>query len=211
MSTLFVSRLSGTEREKLLHSLHETQNGNCFICAKPIDLHLHANRIDIDHIEPTSSGGKDGPVNFALTHDSCNRSKQAGDLRVARVLASFDTLAGQIVDENRSPNLGDVLVRHGGSRFELPVSINEASISTTYAEMGQNEVMVYPVIEDAISGFRSSFMNLPIEYLHHDDHINPRAIGSNLRKLVVEFHKKLPQLHVSLGWIDTFQGDCVKV
>ena len=51
----------------------------------------------------------------------------------------------------------------------------------------------------------------PIEYLHHDDHINPRTIGSNLRKLVVEFHRKLPQLHISLGWIDTSDGNQVKV
>ena len=65
--------------------------------------------------------------------------------------------------------------------------------------------------KDEISGFRSSFMNMPIEYLHHDDHINPRTIGSNLRKLVVEFHRKLPQLHISLGWIDTSDGNQVKV
>ena len=54
-------------------------------------------------------------------------------------------------------------------------------------------------------------MHLPIEYIHHDDHINPRAIGKNLKKLIEEFHKKLPQLHVALGWIDTGEGTSVKV
>ena len=77
--------------------------------------------------------------------------------------------------------------------------------------MGFNEVKTLPVYKDEISGFRSSFINLPIEYLHHDDHINPRTIGSNLRKLVVEFHRKLPQLHISLGWIDTSGGNRVEV
>ena len=174
-------------------------------------MNLHASSLDIDHIEPTSAAGKDGPDNFALTHDSCNRSKQASDLRVARLLASFETIAQSIVKENRSPNLGDVLLRYGGSKYALPVTVDGTSLQTTFTDIGQNQVTTFPVYEDQISGFRSSFINLPIEYLHHDDHINPRAIGSNLRKLVVEFHKKLPQLHISLGWIDTSQGNPTKV
>ncbi|MCY3910002.1 MAG: HNH endonuclease signature motif containing protein [bacterium] len=211
MSTLYVSRLSSIDRETLIKRLHESQDGNCFICGKEVDLDLHVESIDIDHIEPTSSGGKDSQENFALTHDSCNRSKQASHLQVARVLATFDQLAERVAKENRSPNLGDVLAEYGGSKFSLPVTLDNASIKTTFAELEQNEVSAYPIFEDRISGFKSSFINLPIEYLHHDDHINPRAIGSNLRKLVVEFHKPLPQLHVSLGWIDTSEGDRVKV
>lgn len=211
MPSLYLRHLSIQDREALVNNLHESQNGNCFICGQEIDLELHAGHIDIDHIEPTSAGGKDGPANFALTHESCNRSKQASDLRVARVLASFSDLAQQIVEKNRSPNLGDVLDRYGGSRFTLPVTVNESSMKTSFADTGSNEVTTLPVYKDEISGFRSSFMNLPIEYLHHDDHINPRTIGSNLRKLVVEFHKKLPQLHISLGWIDTTNGNNVKV
>ena len=77
--------------------------------------------------------------------------------------------------------------------------------------MGNNEVMTFPICKDEISGFRSSFIDLPIEYLHHDDHINPRSIGNNLRKLVVEFHRRLPQLHISLGWIATSNGNRAKV
>ena len=211
MPSLYLNRLSNQERERLLNSLQESQKGNCFICGQDVDLVLHSGSLDIDHIEPISSGGKDGPENFALTHDSCNRSKQASDLRVARVLASFNKLAQQMSEENRSPNLGDVLAEHGGSQYKLPVTVNESLLKTSFPDMGLNEVKTLPVYKDEISGFRSSFMNIPIEYLHHDDHINPRTIGSNLRKLVVEFHRKLPQLHISLGWIDTSDGNQVKV
>lgn len=104
-----------------------------------------------------------------------------------------------------------MLVEYEGSKFSLPVTIDDASMRTSFPEIRQNETSVYPIFEDKLSGFRSSFINLPIEYLHHDDHINPRAIGSNLRKLVIEFHKSLPQLHVSLGWINTSEGDRVRV
>ena len=144
MASLYLNRLSSEDRDNLINDLHKSQNGNCFICGQAIDLDLHANFVDIDHIEPTSNGGKDGPENFALTHDSCNRSKQASDLRVARVLASFDALAELIVKEDRSPNLGDVLVQHGGSRYELAVNVNETSLRTTFSEMGQNDVRSLP-------------------------------------------------------------------
>ena len=211
MSSLFLNRLSHEQRQVIVARLHESQNGNCFICAKEIDLKLQANTIDIDHIEPTRAGGKDGPGNFGLTHDSCNRSKQSSDLRVARVLASFDAIAESIAPENRSPNLGDVLTHHGGSKHILPVEIADGMLKTTFGETGQNDVLKFPIYDDKISGFSSTFINLPIQYLHHDTYINPRAIGSNLRKLVEEFHKGFPQLHITLGWIDTTQPDQTKV
>ena len=122
------------------------------------------------------------------------------------MLASFDVIAQSIAQDNRSPNLGDVLVRYGGSQHNLPVKLLGNSLETTFAEVGRTGIMTFQVHDDEISGFRSAFINLPIEYLHHDDYINPRTIGSNLRKLVEEFHKKLPQLHVSLGWINTSEG-----
>lgn len=211
MGSLYLNKLSEDRRLELIESLLTAQSSNCFICGKQIDLALHANSIDIDHVEPTKMGGKDGPENFAVTHESCNRSKQASDLRVARILASFDKIAASIESENRSPNLGDILARHDGAKHDLPITLSGTSLHTSLAGIGQNDVLTFPVFEDSTSGFQSAFMNLPIEYLHHDDHINPRAIGKNLKKLVEEFHKKLPQLHVALAWIDTTKGREAKV
>ena len=47
---------------------------------------------------------------------------------------------------------------------------------------------------------QSFFTSVPIQYLHHDDRINPRSIVSNLRGLIEEFVEEGPQLHVALGW-----------
>ena len=68
MGSLFLNKLSKEDRIELISSLLQSQNGNCFICTKEVDLEVHANQIDIDHIEPTKLGGKDGPENFAVTH-----------------------------------------------------------------------------------------------------------------------------------------------
>ncbi len=84
-------------------------------------------------------------------------------------------------------------------------------MKTAFSDLGQNDVLTSPIYEDKLSGFRYTFLNLPIEYLHHDDHINPRAIGTNLRKIVEEFHKRIPQLHIALGWVDTSRGNPTEV
>lgn len=200
MGSLYIRRLSAQDRAGLIDALLESQNSNCFICGKEIDRKLH--QVDIDHVEPSSVGGKDVPENFAATHDTCNRSKQASDLRVARILASFDDLAKSIESENRSPNLGDVLDNHGGGKYHLAVSDDVSVLRALFSDVGRNDPLEFPVYKDQLSGFRYAFMNVPIEYLHHDDRINPRSIGRNLKQLVEEFFKKFPQLHIALGWIE---------
>ena len=211
MGSLYLNKLDNQQRQELIVRLLGSQMGNCFICGKGVDLVVHGTAIDIDHIEPTTVGGKDGPENFAVTHESCNRSKQSSDLRVARILASFDQVAESIADQNRGPNLGDILKQNDGGKFELRIAVRDNVLKTSFAEIGRNDIVDVPIYSDELSGFDYTFLNLPIEYLHHDDHINPRAIGKNLKKLIEEFHKKLPQLHVALGWIDTDDGTSVKV
>lgn len=202
MGSLYLASLGAEQMEALRKKLHETQHGSCFICGKPMDLTLQAGHLDIDHVEPLAVGGKDGPENFALTHDSCNRSKQAADLRVARVLRRFDDIREAVSSENRGPNLSDVLGASGGSKHPLALEVDGDEVRYSFADLGDNEIRRSPLYEDELSGLRYFFAELPIEYLHHDDVINPRAIGSNLGKLVDEFHRKYPQLHVSLGWVE---------
>ena len=185
------------------------QNGKCFISERPIDLDL--DEVDIDHIIPTRDNGKDDPSNFALTLATYNRSKQAADLRIARVLARFDSIKDSAESDDRGANLNDVLKAYGGDDDDIRIKADAASVTYVAASAEGEERVTVPLHEDKLSGMRHFFAMLPIEVIHHDERINPRPIGANLRGLVEEFHKRRPQLHVALAWIETSQAPKARV
>ena len=202
MSSLYLNRLTHEDFFALKKRLFETQNGKCFICNESIDIQVHGNELDIDHIIPTSMGGRDDPINFALAHASCNRSKQAANLEVARVIHRFDDLKNDVLPDNRSPNLEDVLKKYNGAKYQITLIKSNNYIRYSLNQIGNPSVIELPVYKDELSGFEYFFTKLPIEYLYHDDKINPRSIGQNVGKLIQEFYQKRPQLHPSLAWVE---------
>ena len=61
---------SQDDRAALERRLLDRQSGRCFICDEAIDLMLHKDQLDIDHIIPLADHGPDDEQNFALTHAS---------------------------------------------------------------------------------------------------------------------------------------------
>lgn len=197
----YLSGLSGEQREQLELRLRQRQNGCCFICDQPIDVLLHKGQLEIDHVDPLLEDGLDAENNFALTHASCNRSKGASNLRVARRLAEFDRLQEEAQQAGkRGASLGDVLARHGGGTAELTLKVQESRVEYSLPHAGDNDIHLAPLFRDKLSGMNTFLAQFPLEYLHHDDRINPRSIGSNIRGLIEEFLDQRPQLHVALGW-----------
>ena len=204
--SIFLSRLNQEERSNLVRQLWNQQKGKCFISGKEMDLTLHKGQLDIDHIIPLVNGGKDDASNMALTFSSANRSKQAADLNVARIIWKFKDLSEEIQKEkNRNPNLTDVLNLYGGSSQALKFVIEGEYVKFSFAEIGRVDIIKLPIYTDKMSGEKYFFALLPIEYIHHDDKINPRSIGSNVSKLIAEFYKGNPQLHISLGYIENLE------
>lgn len=197
----YLSALSAEKRKDLEKRLFNRQSGCCFICNDLIDLTLHAGQLDIDHIDPLIEDGLDSENNFALTHQHCNRSKGASDLRVARRIAEFEVLQRQAHEGGkRGANLGDVLKQHEGAKYPLRIKRGQNSVTFTFSNLKDSKIREVPLYQDKLSGMDYFFITIPIEYIHHDDRINPRSIGANIRGLIEEFLMKRPQLHVGLAW-----------
>ena len=197
----FVASLASEELETFREKLHTIQSGNCYICRQPIDLQLHEGSLDFDHIEPLAVGGKDTDTNLALTHSACNRNKGASDLRVARCLAELNVLEQAAKERgDRGANLGDVLQNYGGTKSSLRLKRSDSRVEFSFPDADDNGIHTVPLYKDKLSGSQYFFTLVPLQYIHHDDVINPRSIGSNIRGLIEEFLKERPQLHVGLAW-----------
>ncbi len=186
------------DRQQLVATLLEQQHCCCFICGQPLDPDL--DKIEIDHIIPRAKGGKDDPNNYAATHETCNRQKSDSDLRIARCLARYNAIKDVRAAEGPTrPNLGDFLTAFDGAKFTLRAMRNGNMLTYTMPDTDATHYQT-PIFKDKLSGIEYVFLNLPIEYIWHDDRINPRAVGPRIRGLLNEFLSGRPQLHVALAW-----------
>jgi len=87
----------------------------------------------------------------------------------------------------------------GGSKYEFKYKIEDDIIKYSYFDNADNETYKAAVFTDKLSKERSCFIDVPIEYLFHDEMINPRGINNSIGKLIKEFDKGNPQLHLSLA------------
>ncbi|MBS7635810.1 HNH endonuclease [Candidatus Bathyarchaeota archaeon] len=192
-------------RTEIAERLHEIQGKKCFICGRPID--LNSGDWQIDHIVPRAAGGKDEPQNFALTHEICNKKKLDSDLRVARCMFKYEEMKEKYGKRGfNHPNLGDFLEEFGGAKYPLKISKINDEIEYEFWHISTIKSDKSNLYKDALSGLNYSFISLPIEYIYHDDRINPRAIGSRVKGLIEEFLHGRPQLHVSLAWTKIEHG-----
>jgi HNH endonuclease len=197
----FLSSLSDPDLRDLKQRLLDRQSRRCFICDEQLDLVVHADQMEVDHVEPLDEGGSDTENNFALVHNHCNKQKSASDLRVARRMAEFDRLQKEARQQGaRAANLGHILGRYGGAAALTRMKIEHDTISFAFPAAQDPGLKTLPIYTDPLSNMRYCFALVPMEYLHHDDRINPRGIGGNIRGLIEEFMKHRPQLHVGLAW-----------
>ena len=201
MASKYLAALTDDEYNTLTTKLLGIQNNICYICQDAIISDLHGT--NIDHIVPLVNKGKDSEENFAVTHESCNKSKQDSDLRIARTLATLRKIQKNVSekDNTRSASLEDVLICFGGSKYEFKYKIENNNFTYSFSDINDNNVYSSEIFEDKLSGEKTVFLNIPIEYLFHDRLINPRGINNSISLLVKEFYKGNPQLHISLARI----------
>lgn len=196
----YLDSLSKDEYNKLGQKLWEIQNHKCFICEQDIDMDL--NDTNIDHIKPLANNGKDDDSNFAITHEYCNKSKQDADLEVAKRIAKLENIIKIAETNNETASLKHVLKYYDGSKYDFRYKIEGNTLYYSFDEIGVPEVQSTQIFVDALSAEKTAFIEVPIEYLYHDDDLNPRGLNSSVNLLIKEFYKPNPQLQVSLARID---------
>lgn len=201
MSSKFLSSLSSDESKKLTKKLCEIQKNQCYICGDEIRLDLGIT--NIDHIIPLANKGKDSEENFAVTHESCNKSKQDANLEIARKLHILIKIQDEALKyDEKTGSLKHVLTHFDGSKHSFKCTIKEDLIEYSFPHMGDNKIYKTSIFHDNLSKEKSCFIEIPIEYLFHDELINPRGINTSISKLVKEFYKGNPQLHLSLARLE---------
>lgn len=122
--------------------------------------------------------------------------------RTRRALEALEELKQQAhqATGHRVITLADVLERYGGARREFEWRYCDGRTRICYTVDGQQRYS--EVFQDALSGEASTFLVLPIEYIHHDSLINPRSVNLNLGNLIEEFGRGNPQLQQSLARVD---------
>jgi hypothetical protein len=185
-----------------VQELLDKQKNKCFICGEQI---IGEQETDIDHIIP----GKDEKNNLAITHASCNRSKQDSNLEVARTINLFYKLERDCFERKGvMPDLSDVLALFDGSKSEFHFELNDNSVTYSVPDNGGYKTFESPLLLDIKSGAKSFFANMPIEYVFHDERgLNPRRLSYNLVKFIKEFYTGRPQLHVGLARLNIDEGD----
>lgn len=196
----YLDALNADAKKNLIKKLWEIQNHKCFICEQ--EIHLDINSTNIDHIRPLANGGKDEPSNFAIAHEHCNKSKQNADLVVAKKLFQLQQIIKDAESKKEVPSLKHVLSANGGSKYAFRYSVEGDQLVYSFDDIGNTTVKRTEIFLDTLSNERTAFISVPIEYLYHDETINPRGINSSISLLIKEFHKPNPQLHLSLARMD---------
>jgi len=128
-----------------------------------------------------------------LVHTICNRQKGPSDLRVARLILFFNKLEEELKQtENRGVNLGDLLLKYEGAQEKLKIIEENNHVKMSISKTSGPKILECPLYKDPLSGMKSFYIMLPLKYLHHDDRINPRSIGSNIRLFIEEFQDGKP-------------------
>lgn len=196
----YLDSLSREEYDALSKQLWNIQSHKCFICEEEIDLDV--NKTNIDHIRPLVNGGKDDKINFGLTHEHCNKSKQDADLEVSKKLYQLGKIIKSAEDKGETPSLKHVLEAKGGSKYSFKYKVVDDILVYSFDETGDTTVYKTAIFTDELSKEKTAFIKVPLAYLYHDEVINPRGINSSIGLLIKEFYKPNPQLHLSLARLD---------
>ena len=94
----------GSRFSPFLPGLAEAQNHRCCWCAWPLDAGDLGSKATIEHIIPTSMGGKDVLSNIAVACHACNTSRPSTSAELRRIAELFEVSSAELFGLFCSPS-----------------------------------------------------------------------------------------------------------
>ena len=105
-----------------------------------MDLVVHKNSIDIDHVVPLKVGGKDDPDQFCPYPCELQPLEAGIEPRSRAYPVPVLALEKNLEEENRSPKSRRVLAEAGGGNQKLGFKLNGDTLTYSLAELGDNNL-----------------------------------------------------------------------
>lgn len=185
LAKTMLNKLPLNERAIASADLWQKSAGKCALCSLPLDL-ATKDSVVADHRVPEFKGGKTTISNLYLAHRTCNASRQHLDFNVAQPLVRFRSIA----EQNKTVDFDFVIDQFMGASNRLLIEYAETGSDTARVSFGHKTVSV-PLAVDPATSVKYFFVEAPMEFIHNDKEIQPRAImPGHVRKLAIDFTER---------------------
>ncbi len=179
LSKSLKNKLPLEERVTADKVLWAKSKGLCALCERPLGKNLEL--VTADH---RIAGGKNTISNLYLAHKSCNSSRGNLEFNLAKPIVEFKVFC----EEKGVVTFDDVIknyVKNGNKQVRF--KLNDKTLQLLL----ESQKIDYSVYNDPATKTDYFFAEIPIEYIHNDNEVQPRLITySHVRKLALDFNER---------------------
>ena len=190
-----ITSLHAEEKAQLMEHAYERHGKKCYVCLREIDLgsadsykapHLHENP-SLDHIDPKANLGPKAEEfdNYAVAHIRCNTKKGTMGLDLARAIIWLEDV------KEKHPQ---TYLSHVQQELEITpkrVQVKKESGGRVNLHFGQQVTLTCQVYQDPrLPGCEYFYAQVPLEYIAHDDELQPRPLGDQIDRFLRGMHRQ---------------------
>ena len=173
-------KLPEGEREGAWEKLKQKSGKVCHLCEQPLPPDLM--NVDVDHVIARAAGGETKLSNLYLAHASCNRSRGALTVGLAKPVIKFSRWC---TGDGHKKTFGDVAKKYvpGGSQ-NAKAKVGKDKVTFTF----NGQIRAAELFVDPATGVKYGFLDVPVEFVINDEDTQPRHIeDDHVRALALDF------------------------
>ena len=96
-------------------------------------------------------------------------------------MRGLDKIVKKAEEKRESPSLKHVLAGNHGAKYGFQYKVEDGQLVYSFDEIGDTRIRRTEIFIDELSKEPTAYISVPIEYLFHDDALNPRGLNSSVR------------------------------